>query len=71
MVKAQKARASAEAHIVEGTELIVLASDHHIVDISDGAGEVVARVGRLSGMPNHLHGVMARLRGTVSGSRYK
>ncbi len=47
---------------MKGTQLVVLASDHHVIDISDGASKVVAWVGCLPGMPNHLHGIRARLR---------
>lgn len=43
-------------HIMEGAQLVVLASNHHVIDISNGARKVVARIGRLPGMPNHLRG---------------
>ena len=44
------------SYIVEGSQLAILASDHHIIDISNGAGKVVARIGCLPGMPYHLRG---------------
>lgn len=46
---------------MKGTKLAVLAPDHNIVYVGNGAGEVVARIGRLPRMPNHLHTATACL----------
>lgn len=49
------ARAKGAAHVVEGAQPVVVTPDHHIVDVCDAAGEVVARVGGLASMADHLH----------------
>lgn len=47
-----------ESHIVEGSELSIVASDNNIIDISHTACEVVSRVGSLARMANHLQTIM-------------
>ena len=37
-------------------QLVVIAPDHKVVDVSNGTSEIVARGGALPGMPYHLHG---------------
>jgi len=39
---------------VKCSQLVVIAPDHKVVDVSNGTSEIVARVGGLPGMPYHL-----------------
>jgi len=39
---------------VKCAQLVVIAPDHKIVYVSNGASEIVAKVGGLPGMPYHL-----------------
>lgn len=65
-----EAQADGAAHVVEGAQLVVVTPDHHVVEVCDAAGEVVARVGGLSSMANQLRNISSRReQAPVAGDR--